>query len=86
MANEALEIEELLVPENDDQVWLLLRRVWDQYGDFKATALSAITHQMDTPWDITRKQFRGSSGHAVIDDNLIRKHYVQLGRKNNAAA
>ena len=56
----------------------LLRQVWDGYGGMSGIALSSLTHQPGTPWDVTIKRFgRG----AIIPDDLIEEHYRELYRQ-----
>lgn len=49
--------------------------VEEVYRDYSALELSSLTHQADTPWDITRRK-HGIG--AIIPNELIRKHYRGL--------
>jgi uncharacterized phage-associated protein len=61
----------------------LLGQVWKAYGHKSGIALSSLTHQPGTPWDITIKKFgRG----AVIPDDLIEEHYKQLYQQRTQKA
>ncbi len=62
-----------LVNESKNQ---LLDRVWDVYGKFNGLQLSTLTHQKDTPWDITWNVKDGKNQHAaIIPNQLILEHY-----------
>ena len=52
-----------------------IQLVHDVYSDFSAIQLSALTHRLGTPWDITRKQYGLG---AVIPDELILGHFKEL--------
>lgn len=54
----------------------LLDSVWNAYGQKDGLELSSLTHQPDTPWDITRRTHPGS-GCAIIPNDLIEDHYRQ---------
>lgn len=63
-----------------DQIFL--RSVWKTYKDHSALDLSAMTHQVGTPWFVTWHNL--SHGLPIlginnkqIPDNLIRDHYKQ---------
>lgn len=55
----------------------VLDRVWKRYGPYNAFNLSRITHQPETPWFKTYAKYGRS---ARIPNELIREHYVELGR------
>lgn len=61
----------------------LIDTVYETYGKFDAYQLSALTHQEGTPWDSVFSQ-----GHrkGEIRDELIRKHFVDLGREGRRAS
>ena len=50
----------------------LIKDVEEVYRECTAYQLSALTHQPDTPWDITRRK---SGIGSVIPNSLIQKHY-----------
>ena len=53
----------------------LMAKVWEAYKGFTAIQLSALTHQPNTPWAITRSLI----GHrAPISNDLIKQHYREL--------
>ncbi len=66
-----------------------LNSIWDKYGCLSGTQLSTLTHEQETPWDITWNKMGGkSSGRSVIPNELIRDHYrtkVDANRRNAAA-
>jgi len=56
----------------------LLDEVWRVYSGFSPLQLSAITHQPNTPWDITWNGHKGSEYFgAIIPNELIGKHYKE---------
>ena len=59
---------------NRDQC-TLIADVLDAYRGYDALALSAITHQPDTPWAKVYEDGRGAG--AIIPNELIRDHYKQ---------
>jgi uncharacterized phage-associated protein len=63
-----------LSPEEKD----VIGQVWNIYGKYNGLQLSALTHQVGTPWDITRK---AACANAVISDELIQDHYQSLAAK-----
>lgn len=54
----------------------LLDSVWQGYSQHSGLQLSTLTHQPNTPWDITWKRSGGARG-AVIDNELIKRHYEE---------
>jgi uncharacterized phage-associated protein len=55
----------------------IIHGVWDKYGKLRADELSNITHQPDTPWDITWK----ATPFGVIPNDLIQSHYLGILQK-----
>ena len=53
----------------------LIEVVEEVYRSYSALELSSLTHQPDTPWDVTRRK-HGIG--AIIPNELIRKHYREL--------
>ena len=53
----------------------LMRGVWEGYRGYSAIQLSALTHQPNTPWAITRQL---SGPGTPISDDLIKEHYRML--------
>ena len=49
--------------------------VFDAYKHMSASALSALTHQPNTPWD---KVWSAKGGNAVIPDELIEPHFKEM--------
>ncbi|MBX2834978.1 MAG: DUF4065 domain-containing protein [Micavibrio sp.] len=49
----------------------LLDEVWDGYKKFSATKLSNMTHENNSPWDLTYVEGRSN----IIEDNLIKSYY-----------
>ncbi len=56
-----------------------LDEVWREYKGFDALELSSMTHQPNTPWDITRKKNRlRLKTNPIIDNDLIQKYYCNM--------
>ncbi|PCK03620.1 MAG: hypothetical protein COA42_20455 [Alteromonadaceae bacterium] len=68
------------INENDSATYKLANKIWATYGKYSGPQLSNLTHMPDTPWD---KAYIGG-GQAVIDNSLIREHFVNLSRNPNA--
>ncbi len=52
--------------------------IYSKYIKFTGKDLSEITHQKDSPWDITIREFKGE-----INNNLIKDHYIKLWFKTS---
>lgn len=57
-----------------------LHSVWNTYKSYSAVELSAMTHQVGTPWFITwnnmsHNKFTLGLNNKQIPDNLIKEHY-----------
>ena len=48
-----------------------LDRIWVAYGKLNGLQLSGLTHQDNTPWDITYNKLK----QLYISDDLIKTHY-----------
>lgn len=60
----------------NEQTLDLLDHVWDSYKDKDGIELSALTHEPNTPWDITWKASGGDTfAGATIANELIEDHY-----------
>ena len=70
-----LETFELCVPEidkDDEDVLLILGRVWDIYHKFTASALRNKTHESGTPWTET---YTEDGETKIISTPLIKEHF-----------
>ena len=56
----------------DPQQESIVKQVYDIYSKYSGTQLSALTHQKDTPWDVTRRTYGQS---AVIPQEWIKEHF-----------
>ena len=63
----------------DPQQAQLVREVNVAYQKFEPWALSTVTQEKDTPWDIVHR--RDGLG-AIIPNDIIRSYYEQLAKKN----
>jgi uncharacterized phage-associated protein len=55
----------------------VIDRVWRRYGQYSAFKLSDLTHKPGTPWFQT---YFGEGKNAVIPNERIRAHYIELAR------
>ncbi len=62
----------------------IIDRVYKDYGGFHAFKLSALTHQPGTPWSEIYNDGEGKFDEIPAD--LIRRHFVGLATRGNAAA
>lgn len=67
--------------ESDQQD--LIASVVGAYRSYTAVQLSNITHQKDTPWDITRRKYGIG---AIIPNELIESHYKKRIESDGASA
>lgn len=65
------------VPFPDDEKLPFLEKIWDIYKGFNGVQLSTMTHQKDTPWDITWNQKGGKDIPGAIIPNDVIKDYYQ---------
>lgn len=56
----------------------LLRSVYNVYSELSGVALSSLTHQPGTPWDIS---YRPGSFGELIPNHVIAVHYRDLARR-----
>lgn len=56
----------------------IISQVYDLYGTRTGPALSRLTHQKGSPWEMVYE--RGEYG-TVIPNDLIEDHYVQLAKR-----
>lgn len=55
-----------------------LTHIWDAYKRYDGIRLSAMTHQENTPWDITWNKKGGKhKRHVIIPNDLIKVHYKE---------
>ena len=62
----------------DEKSLAITEQVVSGYGKFDGIYLSALTHQQNSPWDITMRKF---GENARISDELIKEYYVGLIKK-----
>ncbi|HEX8427084.1 Panacea domain-containing protein [Hymenobacter sp.] len=62
-----------------------LDKIWEEYKDYSAVELSALTHQERTPWFDTWHNKGGKASRAVpIANDAIQSHYQVLASANAA--
>ena len=59
----------------DNKSLAITERVVDAYGKYDGLYLSALTHQPDSPWDITMRQ---TGENTTIPLKVIRDYYTAL--------
>lgn len=57
----------------DDDQRGIIGQVLEKYGEYTGLQLSDMTHEDDSPWDITRRE-----GMRTIPNDLIQGHYREL--------
>lgn len=66
--------------EEDTLARQVVKRVWDIYGKYSASALSKMTHAPDSPWSRTPdKEIKGTD----ISDDLISEYFRKLARNEH---
>ena len=74
------------IEKDDGTTKGLLDRIWEVYGTWSGSQLSEFCHKPGTPWDKTWKDNQGQK-NANIDNDLIKKHYLEkLEQDNDATA
>lgn len=70
-------------PKRDEMARSIIRRVWEIYGNYSASALSGMTHEPNSPWaQTTGKDIRGT----YIEDDLIEDYFRRLANERPVAA
>ncbi|HTK20959.1 MAG TPA: type II toxin-antitoxin system antitoxin SocA domain-containing protein [Mucilaginibacter sp.] len=64
-------------PLPDDAIAPFLDKIWNIYKQYNGVQLSTMTHQPNTPWDITWNQNGGKDKSSVIIPNDLIKDYYQ---------
>lgn len=62
---------------NDGFTPLLLMKVWDEYKEYTAFELSAMTHLPETPWKLARKDISPKKFNVTISDELIKEDFLK---------
>ena len=73
------------IPNDDEDTWKLLNRVWDIYGKYSGLTLSDVTHRPDTPWSKTWAE-SGGRKNADIPNDMIKAHYEELAKTRQSKA
>lgn len=61
-----------------------LDSIWENYKKYNGIELSILTHQKNSPWDITwNKMGAKNQKHVIIDNDLIKTHYKELLSSNS---
>jgi len=64
-------------PDSDKKFQKVLDFVWDRFGFYTESQLSAMTHAKDSPWDQTRRENPGIRD-ADIDREKLIEHFSQF--------
>ena len=70
----------------DENVTELLDAVWKNYSRYSAFELSNLTHQIGTPWYKVYNNKNKTEKTAIIEDQAIRKHFIELYDRIKARA
>lgn len=65
--------------KSDSSLINFLEVIYSKYKKLNGAKLSQLTHQKDTPWDITVSLFKSQ-----ISEELIKNHYMSLLNKNSS--
>lgn len=61
---------------NDNRIVAFLKKIWEVYNPFTALQLSAMTHEINSPWDIVWNQQNGKAKFsAEIPNDIIKNYY-----------
>ncbi|MBV8633049.1 MAG: DUF4065 domain-containing protein [Burkholderiaceae bacterium] len=60
----------------DDEAKAIIAGVWNAYGQWNGSKLSALTHLPESPWDIVWNQ--EGRRYDVIPNEIIREHYAEM--------
>ncbi|WP_418146126.1 type II toxin-antitoxin system antitoxin SocA domain-containing protein [Variovorax paradoxus] len=63
----------LVVSDTQTDFQRALDLTWEKYIGISALSLSAMTHEANSPWDIT---YRSAGRDAAIPNDLIQRHFV----------
>lgn len=63
--------------DNDKNLHNFLEVIYKKYGNLNGARLSNLTHQKNTPWDVTVNKFE-----SLIKNDLIKEHYKSILGKN----
>ena len=66
-----------LLFDEDKFLHNFLEAIYKKYGHLNGARLSNLTHQKDTPWDITVNRFE-----SLIKNEIIKAHYKSILGKN----
>ena len=71
----------------DNKVEKFLDKIWEVYGNYSATELSAKTHQSNTPWYKVWNNIKNEDYFFIqIPENFIRDYYKNMFEKNRNKA
>jgi uncharacterized phage-associated protein len=60
------------------KVRTFLKKIWDVYGKFNGAQLSALTHEINSPWYVVWNNQGGKDRKfAQIPDNLIKEYFCK---------
>jgi uncharacterized phage-associated protein len=62
-----------VVSKNCKELYEILDIVWEKYIGIDATSLSAMTHEINSPWDRAKKEEL-----SIIPDQYIQEYFVDL--------
>ena len=71
--------------EPDEQTKLILDKVWSEYSKYNGPQLIDITHRYDSPWSQVFRMYSSILGNnAIIDNDLIREHFIHKEEKRRS--
>ena len=78
--------EIVIPPVTDDKLFdKVLSFVWENYGKYSAEQLSQMTHELNTPWDITKKGNPGIK-NADIPLCVLKEYFSRFVKQSSKKA
>lgn len=68
------EVHTPVLPDDEQDVKLVLEKVWHVYKNFSASDLRKKTHEENTPW---RKAYKEGGRSTEIPHDIIREHFTR---------
>lgn len=79
---ENIEVDEYLqIPKLTTGITEFLEKIWVVYGNYSAIELSALTHEIGSPWYIVWEEKGGKNVHGTVIPNEIIEYYYKQKAK-----
>ncbi len=68
--------------QQNEEISAFLDKIWEVYKDYTGGDLSNLTHQSNTPWDVTWNKNNGSLKQgAIIPNKVIQEYYENKAKE-----